>query len=205
MTRFNRAFDLVIGHEGGFQNDRADRGNWTSGVIGKGELRGTKYGITAMSYPDLDIRGLTVDDAKAIYHRDFWAKCECDRWPDGIGYAVFDGAVNMGIGRAIRFLQQAAGATPDGIIGPQTRGKVDSADPIKLLREMMALRMAHYVSLGTLYSRYGRGWTRRAFDVTIGATAMQMDRPEPADTSEARGLLASARADIEKAESILRV
>ncbi len=204
MTRYDRAFELVIGHEGGFQNDRADRGNWTSGVIGKGKLRGTKFGITAMTYPNLDIRNLTREDVRPIYQRDFWAKCECDRWPDGIGYAVFDGAVNMGTGRAVRFLQQAAGAAPDGIIGPQTRRKVDAADPVKLLREMMALRMSHYVSLGTLYARFGRGWTRRAFDVTIAATAMQMGRDVDArDFGNARALLSDARGNIEKAERLL--
>ena len=59
-------FPFVIGHEGKWGNDRRDRGNWTSGVIGKGELKGTKYGVAAHAYPELDIKNLTIDDARKI-------------------------------------------------------------------------------------------------------------------------------------------
>jgi hypothetical protein len=37
--------------EGGLSMDERDPGNWTGGAIGKGELRGTKYGISAQTYP----------------------------------------------------------------------------------------------------------------------------------------------------------
>ena len=32
----------------------------------------TKYGISQRAYPDVDIRNLTKDGAKAIYYRDWW-------------------------------------------------------------------------------------------------------------------------------------
>jgi len=41
---FDLAFDRVIGHEGGYTDDPRDRGNWTGGATGRGELKGTKYG-----------------------------------------------------------------------------------------------------------------------------------------------------------------
>ena len=41
---FDEAFKRLIGHEGRFTNDRNDRGNWTTGIIGKGQLKVTKYG-----------------------------------------------------------------------------------------------------------------------------------------------------------------
>ena len=204
MTRFDRAFDMVIGHEGGLSMDRADSGNWTGGKRGNGKLKGTKYGISAASYPNLDIRNLTVTDARAIYLRDYWNRCDCDRWPDGVAYAVFDGAVNMGVGRAVRFLQIAAGASPDGIVGPITRGKVAGADPVELIRDMLVSRMEHYLSLGGLFDRFGKGWTRRAFDVAIAATAMQLGNGSGhPDNGAALALLARARADITAAEALL--
>ena len=55
---FDKAFDRLIGHEGEFTNDPKDRGNWTTGVIGRGQLKGTKFGISAMTYPHLDIINL---------------------------------------------------------------------------------------------------------------------------------------------------
>ena len=61
---FDTVFDRTIGSEGGFQADRRDRGNWTSGEVGKGELKGTKYGLSAMTYPDLDIKAITLQQAR---------------------------------------------------------------------------------------------------------------------------------------------
>ena len=66
---FDQAFERLIGHEGNFTNDKDDRGNWTTGIIGKGQLKGTKYGISAMTYPQLDIKNLTLDQAKQIYKK----------------------------------------------------------------------------------------------------------------------------------------
>ena len=69
MDMFDVIFDRVLGHEGGFQADPRDRGNWTGGEVGKGELKGTKYGLAAMTYPELDIPALTLAEAEAIYSR----------------------------------------------------------------------------------------------------------------------------------------
>lgn len=71
-SAFDAAFALTVGEEGGFSQDPRDGGNWTGGAPGKGSLRGTKYGISAASYPTLHIDALTLADAKAIYRRDFW-------------------------------------------------------------------------------------------------------------------------------------
>ena len=56
---FERAFAVVLGHEGGYTADPADPGNWTGGAPGRGECRGTNWGISAASYPYLPIRALT--------------------------------------------------------------------------------------------------------------------------------------------------
>src|SRR5690554_3598272 len=61
---FDLVFERLIGHEGKFTDVRGDRGNWTSGRVGAGELKGTKYGISAMSYPHLDIKAITLEQAK---------------------------------------------------------------------------------------------------------------------------------------------
>jgi len=64
---FRRALSFVLKEEGGLSLDRYDSGNWTGGRVGVGALKGTKYGIATSSYPDLDIRRLTVEQAGAIY------------------------------------------------------------------------------------------------------------------------------------------
>ena len=45
---FDKAFDWVMKWEGIFSDDPNDPGNWTGGQPGKGILKGTKFGISAM-------------------------------------------------------------------------------------------------------------------------------------------------------------
>lgn len=157
---FDEAFKRMIGHEGRFTNDRNDRGNWTTGVIGKGDLKGTKYGISAMTYPDLDIRNLTLEKAKNIYKRDWWDKINADQIDPAIIFQVWDFAVNAGIGTAKRKLQKAVGVAEDGIIGKQTIQAINNTELNDVLMKFNAERLRYYTSLST-WNLYGKGWTLR--------------------------------------------
>lgn len=160
MSMFDKAFDRVIGHEGGFQDQPTDRGNWTSGVINKGELKGTKFGISAASYPTLDIKNLTVEQAKAIYKRDFWDKLGMERFNPAMQYQLFDAAINHGWGNTSKILQRAVGVKDDGIIGPATLAKVAAMELNDLLLNFVASRMDFFLAVPT-FTTYGRGWMAR--------------------------------------------
>ena len=67
MQTFHDCIAHVLAAEGGLVNDPKDPG----GV--------TKFGISQRSYPALDIRALTLDDAKTIYQRDYWAHAMTSR------------------------------------------------------------------------------------------------------------------------------
>lgn len=157
---FDQAFERLIGHEGKFTNDRQDRGNWTTGVIGKGQLNGTKYGISAMTYPDLDIKSLSLEQAKNIYKRDWWDKINADQIDSALVFQVWDFAINAGMGTAIRKLQLAVGVLDDGIIGNLTIQAINKADLNDILLKFNAERLKYYTSLST-WPRYGKGWTLR--------------------------------------------
>ena len=60
--RFLVAVEVVLTHEGGYTNNPADPG---------GE---TNYGISKRSYPQLDIKALTREQAVEIYRQDWWEK-----------------------------------------------------------------------------------------------------------------------------------
>ena len=160
---YDDAFARVIGHEGKFQADYHDRGNWTSGVIGQGNLKGTKYGISAMSYPNLDIRNLTLEQAKDIYYRDFWKRVHGEELHDAIAYQLFDAAINHGIGNAIRMLQRAVDVADDGRVGPLTLGAVRKTDVNDVLMKFNAQRIRFFTRIST-FNRYGRGWMNRVAD-----------------------------------------
>jgi lysozyme family protein len=124
---FDTAFNLVVGIEGGYSNDPADPG---------GE---TKFGISKRAYPQVDIANLTLEQAKAIYLRDYWHLCKCDELPADMALLVFDAAVNQGVSAALRF--HANAKTP-----------VD----------YQAERAVAYARLAT-FPTFGRGWMRRLF------------------------------------------
>lgn len=160
MTMYDKSFGRVFRNEGGFQNDRADRGNWTSGRVGVGQLLGTKYGLAAMTYPDLDIPNLTLEEAKAIYKRDWWDKLRMDKFRPAMQYQMFDAAINHGMRNATKMLQRAAGAKPDGIIGPKTREAIAEVELNDLLMCFLAERLEFMTVIHT-WPRFGKGWARR--------------------------------------------
>lgn len=144
-TLFDRAVSAVLAHEGGYVNDPKDPG---------GE---TKFGISKRAYPNVDIAGLTLPAALAIYRRDYWDRIRADELPPDVAWVAFDTAVNMGVSQAVRLLQRAAGVTTDGVIGPKT---VLAAKAPGVAEKMARLRADIYRSLPT-FSRFGRGWIRR--------------------------------------------
>ena len=78
--------DFVLSAEGGLVDDGSDPGGLT------------KFGISQRAYPNLDIRELTIEGAKALYRKDYWNRFSCDKLPPGIALLVFDAAVNQGAG-----------------------------------------------------------------------------------------------------------
>src|SRR5690606_8388459 len=81
---FDQAVEFVLQVEGGYSNHPKDRG---------GE---TRWGISKASFPDLDIKNLTVSQAKEIYRQHYWNRCRCDEVAPPINAVLFDAAVNHG-------------------------------------------------------------------------------------------------------------
>lgn len=160
---FDEAFRRLIGHEGGYSNDKRDPGNWTGGVVGKGALNGTKFGIAANTYPSLDIKNLTLTQAKEIYKKDWWDKLGGHGLHSAITFQLWDFSINAGKKRAIIELQQVAGVTADGVIGPKTIEAVNALDLNDVLLSLTAERLKFYTSLKT-WPTWGKGWVNRVAD-----------------------------------------
>jgi lysozyme family protein len=157
---FSIFIDRLLSHEGGYTNDRSDPGNWTGGKVGMGQLKGTKFGIAANTYPSLDIANLTRGQAIAIYQRDFWERAQCQKLPGAVAFQLLDGAVNSGIGQASRWLQRAAGAADDGMIGPASLKSIRATDPNDLIFRFNADRIEFMTRLKN-WGVHGAGWMRR--------------------------------------------
>jgi hypothetical protein len=109
---------------------------------------------------DFNIKALTLNQAKAIYRRDYWTAAGCDRAPEAVRFDLLDMAVNSGVGLAIRTLQRAVGVADDGMIGPATLSALDQCDPKGLLARFNGARLQMMTDLVT-WPTFGKGWARR--------------------------------------------
>jgi len=174
-----KCFEYVLTVEGGskLSMDKNDPGNWTGGKVGVGELKGTKWGVAASAYPNLDIANLTKEDACDIFKKEYWDKCRCDELPNGINLLVVDCAYNSGVKRSIKLLQQAVGVTDDGVIGNGTLTKVKQAtntyDKLQQVSwDLRDSRIDYLKSLST-WKIYGKGWRNRVNRIFDWATLMR--------------------------------
>jgi len=150
---FDRAFEVLIGHEGGYLSPESARRQGDPG----GE---TKFGISKAAYPGEDIANMTIERAKSLYRRDYWGPAGCDAVPEAIKFDLFDMAVNSGVRAAVKALQKAAGETDDGVLGPLTLQAVQSVPADRLRLRFSAARRLLWASLST-WPTFGRGWTKR--------------------------------------------
>lgn len=114
---------------------------------------------------------MTRARASQIYRRDFWDKVRGDDLPVGLDLVAFDTAVNSGVGRAARGLQEAVGATVDGRIGPETVAFARSAHAEAAIDRACDARLRFLRQTGT-WPRYGKTWTRRVESVRDVAASM---------------------------------
>lgn len=156
--RFRRAFDLLLGLEGGYVNDPRDRG---------GE---TKYGISARSYPDIPIAEITPELAAAIYLRDYWKPLRCDDFAsEPVAVAIFLFGVNAGVRTAAKAIQTALNGigrpmVTDGTVGPVTLNAADAVDGSKLLAAFNREAERHYraiVERDSTQAAFLPGWLAR--------------------------------------------
>lgn len=166
----DRALTLLFSAEGAFTKDPNDPGNWTGGAKGAGELRGTKYGISAAQYPNVDTENLTLAGAAAIYRKDYWDVCKCDELPWPLAAFVFDAAVNQGCDAkagfaAQKMLQKALDVPQDGILGSRTLAAAARSRPWHAAR-FMARRGLRYFGTRN-FDKYGEGWLIRLFTLAM--------------------------------------
>lgn len=164
MTTNDEAFELAYVRtgisEGGLSLKREDAGNWTGGKVGKGELKGTKCGISAATYPNLDIKNLTDSEIKEIYYKDWWLKLKLDRFPSEMRYAFFDAAFHSGSYNAIRMWQRALQVKDDGIIGKKTMAASKAIDDLKEGILFIAQR-GFFLAGVKNWDDFGRGYMNR--------------------------------------------
>ena len=164
---FQKCLDLVLKSEGGYVNDPRDHGGETMmGVTKNAWSTWIKRPIN-----DGEMARLTKEDITPFYKALYFDKAYCPDLPIGVDYLVFDAAVNMGVGQAVRLLQRALGVVADGAIGPNTLKAINEADAKELIQKFSDAKTTFYKGLGN-FNVYGTGWLKRVADVQAVADKM---------------------------------
>lgn len=157
---FETAVEFVLNHEGKYVNDVDDDG---------GE---TKYGISKRSYPNLDIKNLSIQKAKKIYRKDFWEGQNYKKIKnDDLAVKIFDLSVNVGPKRANKLIQRALRAVnikvqEDGVLDDIIICLINESDSTDLLAALKSEAACYYrtiVNTKPKRAKFLNGWLNRAY------------------------------------------
>ncbi len=177
---FAASLKQVRRHEGGFVNNSKDPG----GATNMGITLNTLTNWRALPQTASDVQNLTRLEAKQIYMAYYWNPVRADDLPIGVDYMAFDFAVNGGVNRSARFLQECVGTEQDGAVGPLTVAACVLISPILLVKAFHNVKMEFYQNAihpktkAPLWPTFGKGWSRRAREVRQSAYSMLGHRPD---------------------------
>jgi len=164
---WNKSFDLVIVNEGGYVDNKLDPGgatNWgCTQAVWEGYI-GHKVSVD-------DMKALTKEDVKPLYKKRYWDAIHGDAIPSGLDYCLFDCAINSGVNRSAKIIQEIVGVFADGAIGNNTVSAITQLNPITAINEFCDKRQAFLESLKT-FPVFGKGWSKRVSEVRTRALEM---------------------------------
>lgn len=167
-SNFPKALALVLKSEGLFVNDKHDPGG------------ATMKGVTQRVYDAYrlnhrinkqGVQFIAPAEVAEIYKLQYWDTVKGDDLPAGVDYATFDAAVNSGIVRAAKWLQQAVPTTVDGHVGLATVAAVKAGNPTAIVLRLCNARLGFLHAL-TNWKYFGKGWANRMRDVQAAALDM---------------------------------
>jgi lysozyme family protein len=190
-SRFAVVGPHVLGIEGGYSNNMADKGGETNHGVslrflkleGKIDLNQDGFADFDLDFDGdidgADIRALTAQQSLNLFFHCFWDRYDLANLPKPIDAAIFDQAVNGGATAAFKMLQSSlnrmalapSDLTVDGIWGNQSKARVG-----------YAMRQAHGVE--TLLNNY-----RQAAEARYNAIA----RADSSQVVFLKGWVARAR------------
>lgn len=187
MANFLEAYNITLGHEGGYANDPDDAGGETYKGIARRyhpSWRGWRIIDNYKNQPNFPSNAYNDSDldvsVKEFYKANYWDVNLLDEFPTQLlANEMFDTGVNMGVGRAAKFLQKSINLlnkngslyndiVEDGVVGPNTLRALQACISYRgesyLYKIMNLLQGNHYIEYMTKSStqeKYAYGWLKR--------------------------------------------
>jgi len=189
MAEFSDAYALTSAHEGGYVNDAVDRGGETYRVIARvhhpgwaGWKRIDSHRRKAGFPKSLNADRTLQANVKALYKKHYWDRFMGDELPDqAVANELYDTAVNMGVRRAVRFLQTSLNLLNrnqrdyhdlivDGWFGSKSLKTLtallkkdrNSDALVKMMNIQQGARYVEIMAGDSSQERFARGWIKRA-------------------------------------------
>ena len=159
---FGSIFEYILSVEGGYSNDKADKGGKTKyGII---EVEARKYGYKG------DMKDLTKDIAKDIYKNKYYLSNNLDKIKDKrVALSIADWTINSG-SWGLKKAQQAVNILKgdvlvvDGRIGEKSIEAINSVNPELFLTQYHELQRKFYKAIvdnNPSQSVFLKGWLNR--------------------------------------------
>ncbi len=110
---FKTALQFVLKWEGGYVNNKDDKGGATNYGITQNTYNNW---LTAQNLQPKDVKYITDSEVEKIYYNNYWLKAGCDKMSPEFALLAFDTAVNMGISRVKQFMKAAQWKYPEKFI-----------------------------------------------------------------------------------------
>lgn len=162
----SKSISIILQLEGGFVDNPDDPGG------------ATNMGITQTTYDDWrasaivvpseppkprSVSLLTSQEAWLLYSENYWrpARASAMDWP--LNLVHFDSAVNHGVRKAARLLQEVLGVSIDGAIGPITMAALGGMGSYTTAEKLLWKRLGFYyvISQTPKQLQFLRGWISR--------------------------------------------
>lgn len=154
----------VFNAEGGYSSDKKDKGNYHNWKT-SGTFIGTNHGVSAPVLSAYlgktasidEMKALTKEDAATIYKDQYYDKYGVSSLPKDKREIYMHAVVNSG-GHGVKVAQGLLGLSADGVVGPNTKKAMESADFTK--QEFKNKLLKKYKTFDT-WDTHGEGWTDR--------------------------------------------
>ena len=153
-----KVFPHTMKWEGGgkLHNVEGDSGGWT--------IYGIAWNYNKEYFKSFEeFKNISEEHAAMFAFANYYLPLSPSYLKSNTKLLAFDIAYNMGVSKAKIYIQDCAGVTTDGIIGPNTRKNMDKVTPDCLQNK----RVSYYNTLNKQkkYQKFYKGWMNRANDI----------------------------------------
>ena len=175
MADSSKLVPFILSKEGGYSNDKDDKGGPTKHGITLATWRKVGYDKNGDGVINKeDIKLLTEDDFHRVFKKNYWDACKADQIKDqSVANLLVDFAYNSGVARVSKFMQKIVGVTADGIIGSKTINAINNyprgqRQLFATLKQRRINYLNGIVVANPIQKKFYNGWMNRVNAIGYG-------------------------------------